>query len=146
MMRVVLDTNILVSALIWQGAPRQLLQRGVEAGVRFHTSPVLLKELRDTLHGTKLVQIQKKRMLDPAALYAAISSVLVCIDAPPLARPVCRDPDDDQVLACALAANADLIVSCDKDLLVLALHGNIPIMNVSQANAWLWTRTGDGMC
>lgn len=45
-----------------------------------------------------------------------------------LPYPVCRDPDDDAILACAVAAKADLIVSGDKDLLVLQSHAGIPIL------------------
>jgi putative PIN family toxin of toxin-antitoxin system len=43
-------------------------------------------------------------------------------------QPICRDPNDDQVLACAKAARADLIVSGDKDLLVLQNYGLIQIV------------------
>lgn len=50
------------------------------------------------------------------------------IDAPPLPKPVCRDPDDDAVLAVALAANVDFIVSGDHDLLVLKRYRHIPIV------------------
>ena len=48
-------------------------------------------------------------------------------------RPVCRDADDDHVLACAVAAHADLIISGDDDLLALGVFENIPIMTVSGA-------------
>ena len=50
------------------------------------------------------------------------------IAAPPLAKPVCRDPDDDAVLTLALAANADLIVSGDNDLLDLKSFQGIEIV------------------
>ncbi len=53
--------------------------------------------------------------------------------SPALASPVSRDPDDDAVLACALAAKADLIVSGDQDLLVLQAFEGIPIVTIAQA-------------
>jgi len=53
--------------------------------------------------------------------------------APPLPQPVCRDPDDDAVLACALAAQVDLIVSGDADLLVLEQFEGIRIVTPAQA-------------
>lgn len=53
--------------------------------------------------------------------------------SPALASPVSRDPDDDAVLACALAAKADLIVSGDQDLLVLQAFEGIPIVTAAQA-------------
>ena len=51
----------------------------------------------------------------------------------PLPRPVCRDPDDDEVLALALAAQVDLIVSGDDDLLVLQTFEGIPVLSVREA-------------
>jgi predicted nucleic acid-binding protein len=55
------------------------------------------------------------------------------IDPPPLARPVCRDPDDDAVLALGIAAQADMIVSGDDDLLSLGNFEGIPILSPAQA-------------
>ena len=55
------------------------------------------------------------------------------IEPPPLAQPVCRDPDDDELLALALAAQVDLIVSGDDDLLVLQAIEGIPILTPAQA-------------
>jgi predicted nucleic acid-binding protein len=55
------------------------------------------------------------------------------IEPPPLPQPVCRDPDDDEVLALALAARADVIVSGDADLLVLQQFEGIPILDPAQA-------------
>lgn len=55
------------------------------------------------------------------------------IHATPLAKPVCRDPDDDDVLALALAAQADLFVSGDKDLLMLGQFEGTPILTARQA-------------
>lgn len=51
----------------------------------------------------------------------------------PLTQPVCRDPDDDEVLACAITARADFIVSGDADLLVLKTYEGIDIFNAAQA-------------
>jgi uncharacterized protein len=62
------------------------------------------------------------------------------MDAPPLPQPVCRDPDDDAVLALALAAAADLVVSGDQDLLVLQTFEGISICSV--ADAWRIIKAG----
>ena len=50
------------------------------------------------------------------------------VEPEPLLAPICRDPDDDHVLACAMAADADIIVSRDKDLLDLHEYQGIPIL------------------
>lgn len=55
------------------------------------------------------------------------------IEPPPLPQPVCRDPDDDEVLALAIAAKVDLIVSGDNDLLSLRSFQGIPIIAPTQA-------------
>lgn len=55
------------------------------------------------------------------------------VAAPPLPQPVCRDPDDDAVLTCALAAQVELIVSGDNDLLVLEQFQGIRIVTPAQA-------------
>jgi putative PIN family toxin of toxin-antitoxin system len=136
-MRWVLDTNILVSALIWRGMPRRLLEEGFAAGVRFHGSLALLAELREVLWYPKLLEIERQRGLDPAALFDAARAILRVSESPPLPAPVCRDPDDDAVLACALAAKAGLIVSGDKDLLALGHFQRIPIVTAAQALARL---------
>jgi putative PIN family toxin of toxin-antitoxin system len=136
-MRWVLDTNILISALLWKGAPRSLLEQGVAAGARFYTSPALLAELHTVLRYPKLLEIQRERRLDPDALFEALRAILRRVESPPLDRPVCRDPDDDAVLACALAAEAGGIVSGDKDLLALGHFQHIPIPAAAQALAQL---------
>ena len=62
-------------------------------------------------------------------LHVFVESVI----APPLDRPVCRDPDDDIVLACALAANVSMIVTGDNDLLVLHPWQGIEIVKPAEA-------------
>jgi predicted nucleic acid-binding protein len=55
------------------------------------------------------------------------------VEPPPLPQPVCRDPDDDAVLALAIAAKADLIVSGDEDLLSMNSFAGIPILSPALA-------------
>jgi len=62
--------------------------------------------------------------------YAALATV---VNQAPIAPSVARDPDDDQVLACAVAAEANLIVSGDRDLLSLATFQGIPIVTATEA-------------
>jgi uncharacterized protein len=70
-----------------------------------------------------------------AKALAEVRQLAEVIDPPPLTQPVCRDPDDDEVLALAIAAQADLIVSGDNDLLVLQQFRGIPILSPAQAEA-----------
>lgn len=132
-MRVVLDNNILVSALIWRGLPRRVLDEGLELGWQFYTSPALFSELERVLNYPHLAKAIVKKQQTPNAILNLIRDVLRMVQAPALTSRVCRDPDDDAVLACAKAANADLIISGAQDLLVLQAFEGIQIVTAAQA-------------
>ena len=123
-----------MSALLWRGKPYQLLEAIRErSNLQIYSSGVLLEELADVLARpsvTKRLALIDKQAREVLLDYIAAVQV---IDAAPLPQPVCRDPDDDVVLALALAASADLIVSGDNDLLVLEQFEGVPIVNAAQA-------------
>lgn len=132
-MRVVLDTNVVVSALLWGGTPYRLLHAAAEGQVVLVTSPVLLDELRKVLCRSHLAaRLASKR--SSAAQAIELYSQLT-LQVSPLATPraVPTDPDDDHVIACAIAAHAALIVSGDTDLLTLGQHQHIEILSAAQA-------------
>lgn len=135
-MRVVLDTNVVVSGLIWGGKPYQLLQAATDGDITLYTSPVLLDELREVLAREHLASRLAKKA-SPSSVELAVGSYgELAVVVSPLATPkASRDPDDDEVLACALAAQADLIVSGDGDLLTLGSFQGIAIVTVTAAQA-----------
>ena len=137
-MRIVLDTNVVVSALLWGGTPYKLVEAAVEGDLVLCTSPALLVELRTVLtreHLASRLQRQRSSVEEAIALYAALAISVTPLATPPV---VAADRDDDQVVAAAVAAAADLIVSGDRHLLVLRGHQNIPILTPAEAVA----RTG----
>lgn len=85
------------------------------------------------MHYPRISTALTKRGLMASELVSQIGLVSDVVSAPKLPHPVCRDPDDDEVLACAVAVKADFIVSGDKDLLVLQSYEGIPILTVMQA-------------
>lgn len=123
-MRIVLDTNVVVSAFFWGGAPREVLGALQLGRIGVIASDALLAELAYVVNRPKFVQRLADIELETADLLAQYRALVSVVDAPRLEQSVCDDPDDDAVLECALAGNADLIVSGDDDLLRLGeFHG-----------------------
>lgn len=132
-MRLVLDTNLLVSAFLWQGTPGRLIELSGEMECQLFTSRVLVEELAEVLHRKKLAKQVQATGLTVAQMLHNYRKLFITVTARRLARQVSRDADDDAVLACALAAQADLIVSGDTDLLVLEQFQGIRIVTAAQA-------------
>lgn len=132
-MRAVIDTNVLLSALLWRGPPHALLEQARNGTVTLLTSPALLAELAEVMARAKFNVILARSNTSRAQTLAQLRQLAEVIDPPALAKPVCRDPDDDAVLALAIAAQADLIVSGDDDLLSLTRFEGIPILTPVQA-------------
>jgi putative PIN family toxin of toxin-antitoxin system len=115
-MRLVLDTNVVASGLLWYGAPAQLLDAAQIGEVEIFTSAFLLAELAGILTRAKFAKVLAATGLSCEELvlgYAELATIVAPAAIPPI---IVADPSDDQVLACAVAASADLIVSGDKHL------------------------------
>jgi uncharacterized protein len=132
-MRAVIDTNVLLSGLMWRGAPHLLLEQVRNGPLVLISSPALLAELARVIGRTKFDAILARASTSRAQALAQVRELAEVADAPPLPRPVCRDPDDDAVLALAVATQADLIVSGDDDLLSLVSFEGIAILTPAQA-------------
>jgi putative PIN family toxin of toxin-antitoxin system len=108
----------------------------VRAGaLGFVSSPALLAELAEVIARPKFKSALARSDTDPELLLAQVRLLAEVIDPPPLQEPVSRDSDDDIVLALAVAARADLIVTGDQDLLVLGAYAGIPIVSAAKAIA-----------
>lgn len=132
-MRVVIDTNVLLSGLLWHGAPHTLLNHVRNGIAELVMSQALLDELTEVIARPKFATILARTTRTPERILSEMQILADIIVAPALPVPVCRDPDDDTVLACAQAARADFIVSGDDDLLILKEFQNIPIITPAQA-------------
>ena len=136
-MRTVIDTNVLLSGLLWRGAPHRLIEAVRVGALAFITSPALLAELGEVIHRPKFQTILARSRTDPEQVLGELRRLAEIIDPPPLPAQVSRDPDDDAVLALAAASQADLIISGDADLLVLGSYAGIPILQPAAAIARL---------
>lgn len=120
---------------MWHGAPRTLLDRVRNDAVTVVTSPVLMAELDDVLRRRKFAAALQCAGTIRERVIAEMRVLADVVEPAPLPTPACRDPDDDHVIACALAAHADAIVSGDRDLLDLGQHQGIAILTAIQALA-----------
>jgi uncharacterized protein len=132
-LKFVIDTNVWVSGLIWGGKPRQVIELTSMAPHEIYSCAALVQELRHTLSYARLQPYLLARQLNAQSLCDQITLVAHLQPPATLKQPVCRDPADDVVLACALAAQADYIVSGDQDLLTLKSFESITILTVDQA-------------
>ncbi|MDX2223972.1 MAG: putative toxin-antitoxin system toxin component, PIN family [Rhodospirillaceae bacterium] len=130
---VVVDTNVLISGLLWRGPPHTLLQRIRNGRLRLSSSPALLRELEAVFRRTKFQASINASGLEIPQVMAELTLIAEVIEPPSLPMPVSRDPDDDEVLALAIAARADLIVSGDKDLRAIGSFAGIPIVDSADA-------------
>ena len=123
-MRAVFDTNVLVAAFVTEGICSKLLTRGRKKEFDLIICPVVLQEFERVL----IKKLSATRNEARNALQ--IVSEAICGVVHPLqsVQSVCRDPDDDAILACALEARADYLVTGDVDLLELKVFKGIPIV------------------
>lgn len=125
-MRILLDTNVLIAALIAKGACAEV----VEQCVVNHTivsSEYILGELADKL--LNKFRYDETLAEEAITLFRGRAEI---VSPDPLSVPISRDPDDDHVIAAASAARCDLIVTGDKDLLVLEEYKGIQIITPRQ--------------
>jgi len=122
-MRVVFDTNILVSALVFPGGRGDAALRRIIAGRdQLVMSRVILDELLDVLSR------KFARDAEELAHVAVFFSELAMVVAPKRRLRVVQDDPDNRILECAFAGRAEIIVTGDKALLALKSFRNIPVV------------------
>jgi len=127
MMRVVLDTNVYISALMFGGLPGSLLDLALLQSFLPVISPALLDELDEKLRIKFEVAAE-----DAAIVRAKLESVAEIVKPDISLHVITEDPDDNRVLECAAKGNADHIVTGDRHLLKLGSYEAIPIVTVRQ--------------
>ena len=136
-MRVVADTNTVLSGLLWQGAPRQVLESARAGTITLYTSAVLLAELKDVLSRPKFAERLKLARVQVKDLLLGFTALATMVEPADIAPVVADDPDDDAVIACAVAAQAHAIVSGDNDLIRLKQYDDILILTAPELLAQL---------
>ncbi|TXI76795.1 MAG: putative toxin-antitoxin system toxin component, PIN family [Dokdonella sp.] len=128
-LRLVLDTNVVVAGLLWHGPPRRLIEAAIAGEVELFSSAVLLDELAHTLAYAKFEARIRSFGTSSEALVTQYMALVSLVTPATAQRVVANDADDDHVIAAAVAARAELIVTGDrKHLLPIGTHQDITIV------------------
>lgn len=123
-MKVILDTNMLVSGVFFSGTPYKILKAWRNGKIQIVLSPEILDEYRRV--GEILAEDHPNIDLKPILDYVVRNAEVYV--ATPLPEAVCEYPDDDKFLACALASESTMIVSGDKHLLKVSGYRNVEVI------------------
>ncbi len=123
--KVVLDTNVLISAIVFGGKPRHILESIIRGKVGLAVSESILEEVKAVLAGRKF----RFPSQVVHVVLTEIGSMSELVDPRVRINKIKKDPDDNRVLECAVESNADYIVSGDSHLLELGSFKGISIIN-----------------
>lgn len=125
MIRVVLDTNILISAILFGGKPRQVLERAVRGEIRLCLSEAILEELKGVLRRSKFDYSTEAIQV----ILTELISLSNFVNPSKTIRVVSEDPEDNRILECAVEAEANYIITGDVHLLRLGRYQDIEVLN-----------------
>lgn len=123
-MRVVFDTNVFISAFATEGVCSTLLKRAKLKEFELFVCPVIIEEIENVLE--QKFKVEREIIQEVVEL---IKEASVSVNAIEKIEGVCRDKDDDLILSCGISANADFIISGDKDLLEIKEYRGIRIIS-----------------
>lgn len=116
---VVLDTNTLISGLLWDGNEAKVIEKAERHEIRIYISQDLLKELEEVLKRRKFSEKLQGKEYTVERAVAKIALIAVLVRPTNKINVIKEDPDDNRVLECAVFAGADTIISGDAHLLKL---------------------------
>jgi uncharacterized protein len=129
--RVVIDTNVLVSAFLFGGTPLELVSLAESSVFEVATSEEALAELADVLSRPTFRRRFRELGFSPQDVINRYQGLAIAAD--PGASPgICEDPDDDRFIALAVASDADVIVSGDRHLLDCSDSSPVPIVTAAE--------------
>jgi putative PIN family toxin of toxin-antitoxin system len=123
--RIVLDSNVIISAFLFGGQPRRILYRVIDGSLQCFISLPILDEVRDVLQRPKF-SLSSDHALD---LVEQLHDICCVVTPRKSIRAITADPDDNRVLECAVEAGARIIVSGDSHLLELGQWRGIRILS-----------------
>jgi putative PIN family toxin of toxin-antitoxin system len=123
-MKIVLDTNVLISGIFFSGPPSTILHAWHSRKLQLCVSVDILEEYLNVAErlASRYAGIEYEGILEMIVQNSEL------VQAPDLPDRVSKDPDDDKFLACALASNTGIIVSGDRDLILVSGYANIQVL------------------
>ena len=127
-MKLVLDTNVYISAFLWGGKPKELLERAIEGKDQIYISRPIKEEIFEVLKrpsfniSEEILELLMSELDDMAELVTVNEKI----------RKLCRDVDDNAIIECAVCAKADYLITGDNDLLVLKRFQKTKIVRVAE--------------
>ncbi len=118
--------------MLWRGNPRRVLEAAREGVIGLFTSAVLLDELEDVLSREKFAMRLEAAGVTAHELMLGYAALATVMEPGTIERVVLADPDDDAVLACAVSAGGEIIVSGDSHLLDLKQYQIIRILTAAE--------------
>lgn len=130
-MRIVVDTNILVSGFLWGGVPLRVLELARSKSISIISSEPLIAEFTLVIFRDKFTERFQQIGRTPDEFLADYRNLVEIVQPAEIEPVVLNDPPDDAVLACALGGNAEYIISGNRHLLNLNSYHSIPIMTAT---------------
>ncbi len=134
MIRAVFDTNLLVSAFLTRdvlgGVSTDLLRFAEEGAIQLHLSPDIIAEALATLMSSDRLRARYGYTATMAVQFCdgLRTASTIVVDPPPIPGAAPRDPDDDKIIACAVAAGVEYLVTRDRDLLSIRSYSGVEII------------------
>ena len=131
-LRLVLDTNVWISAMIWGGSPARIIKAAEEGKVCIITSKEIVSEISRTVMYPRVKRSYEDKGISKQEITAAVLRLSTLIEVKSKIHAVREDPADDKFLECAVDSKADYIVSGDDNLLKIGTYKKTRIFSVKQ--------------
>ena len=133
-MKLVVDVNVLLSGSLWRGNPSRLVDALLDGLATLCVSASVLAEFEEVIQREKFRKRLERNGRSAREIISRFRAAALFVEGPAIPVPsALRDPDDVHVLACAVGAGADAIVTGDNDLLSMETFEGVPILTVRRA-------------
>lgn len=127
MFKVVFDSNIFISSIVYGGKPRKVFELAIEGKIELYISREILEEVEEVLQRPKFKY--PSQMID--LVITEIQSISKIVTPRKRINYIKDDPEDNMILECAVGSKADYIVTGDEHLLNVKIYKNIQILNAA---------------